>query len=134
MNKRFVYLYSFHGYFSLTFTTEYPIPVNKVNSIWLSTAEVKITFAFKVDTQPVLYNWCDKGCGICYPVFGVEYIMEGRKEMVYLTTHSIHFYLRLYGVWLGASFIYIYALYDIIPCIIPWPLILQSWRTGSNEK
>ena len=22
---------------------------------------------------------------------------EGRKEMFYLTTHSIHFYLRLYG-------------------------------------
>ena len=24
--------------------------------------------------------------------------MEGRKEMFYLTTHSTHFYLRLYGV------------------------------------
>ena len=23
---------------------------------------------------------------------------EGRKEMLYLTTHSTHFYLRLYGV------------------------------------
>ena len=24
--------------------------------------------------------------------------MEGRKEMFYLTTHSTHFYLRLYGI------------------------------------
>ena len=26
-------------------------------------------------------------------------IVDGRKEMFYLMTHSIHFYLRLYGVW-----------------------------------
>ena len=35
-------------------------------------------------------------------VFGVRVrfplIKEGRKEMLYLTTHSTHFYLRLYGV------------------------------------
>ena len=27
------------------------------------------------------------------------FIVEGRKEIFYLTTHSTHFYLRLYGVY-----------------------------------
>ena len=26
--------------------------------------------------QPVLYDWCDKGCGMCYPVCGMVHIKE----------------------------------------------------------
>ena len=26
--------------------------------------------------QPVLHNWCNKGCGICYPVCGMVHIKE----------------------------------------------------------
>ena len=47
--------------------------------------------------QPVLHNWCNKGCGMCYPVCGMR-----EREMFYLTTHSTHF---IYGymasdIWL----------------------------------
>ena len=24
--------------------------------------------------QPVLYDWCNKGCGMCYPVSGIVHI------------------------------------------------------------
>ena len=26
--------------------------------------------------QPVLHNWCIKGCGMCSPVYGMGYIKE----------------------------------------------------------
>ena len=26
--------------------------------------------------QPVLYDWCNKGCGMCYPVCGMVHIKE----------------------------------------------------------
>ena len=26
--------------------------------------------------QPVLHDWCNKGCGMCYPVFGMMHIKE----------------------------------------------------------
>ena len=26
--------------------------------------------------QPVLHDWCNKGCGICYPVCGMVHIKE----------------------------------------------------------
>ena len=26
--------------------------------------------------QPVLHNWCNKGCGMCYPVYGMVHIKE----------------------------------------------------------
>ena len=29
-------------------------------------------FSFK----PVLHNWCNKGCGICFPVFGMEHMKD----------------------------------------------------------
>ena len=37
--------------------------------------------------QPVLHDRCNKCCGMCYPVCG----MERQREMFYLTTHSTHF-------------------------------------------
>ena len=46
--------------------------------------------------QPVFHDWCNKGRGMCYPVW------DGREKMFYLTTHSTHF---IYGymasdIWL----------------------------------
>ena len=26
--------------------------------------------------QPVLHDWCNKGCGVCYPVCGMMHIKE----------------------------------------------------------
>ena len=26
--------------------------------------------------QPVFHDWCNKRCGICYPVFGMVYIKK----------------------------------------------------------
>ena len=26
--------------------------------------------------QPVLHDWCFKGCGMCYPVYGIVHIKE----------------------------------------------------------
>ena len=26
--------------------------------------------------QPVLHDWCNKGCGMCYPVCGMVHIKE----------------------------------------------------------
>ena len=41
--------------------------------------------------QPVLHDWCNKGRGMCYPVYGKEGNVSFNDE---LNT----FYLRLYGV------------------------------------
>ena len=30
--------------------------------------------------QPVLHEWCNKGHGMCYPVYGMVHIKQGRKE------------------------------------------------------
>ena len=40
-------------------------------SYYLSSA-VNSYFSF----QPVLHDWCDKGCGMCYPVCGMMHIKE----------------------------------------------------------
>ena len=38
--------------------------------------------------QPVLHDWCKKGRCMCYHRI---FVMNGRKEIFYLTTHSTHF-------------------------------------------
>ena len=156
---------------------------------------IELYFSF----QPVLHDWCNKGCGMCYPVCGMVLIKEPllligksslcggsgfpfllsewslticlthflpsseclgvcsmNKEMFYLTTHSTHFILRLYGIGhmveehsdsergnllpphellflinSKGSFIH------TIPQTgyhIPQPLLHQSWSTDWNEK
>ena len=40
----------------------------------------------------ILHDWCNNGCGMCYPVCG----MEGRSDLFNDTLNT--FYLRLYGV------------------------------------
>ena len=75
-----------------------------------------------------------------------------RKDMFYLTTHSTHFYLRLYDVGhmvkdhsdsergnplpphgllfpISSKVVFLYA-----SSHIPQPLLHQSWRTGWNKK
>ena len=34
--------------------------------------------------QPVLHDWCNKGCGMCYPVCGMMHIKEHIKEPLLL--------------------------------------------------
>ena len=78
-----------------------------------------------------------------------------RKEVFYLTTHSTHFILRLYGVGHMVNdhsvseignpllphglFFLINSKWSFICTIpqtglhIPWPLLHQSWGTGWND-
>ena len=30
--------------------------------------------------QPVLHDWCNKGCGMCYPICGMVHIKEPGKS------------------------------------------------------
>ena len=32
--------------------------------------------------QPVLHNWCNKGCGMCYPVCGMAHIKDPLLHIV----------------------------------------------------
>ena len=41
----------------------------RINHSWGGPIEL---FSF----QPVLHNWCNKGCGMCYPVYGMVHIKE----------------------------------------------------------
>ena len=82
--------------------------------------------------------------------------MEGRKEMFYLTTHSTHFILRLYGVGHMVKdhsdsergnplpphgILFPISSKGSFICIIPQTgyhiprsLLHQSWSTGLNEN
>ena len=44
--------------------------------------------------QPMLHDWCNKVCGICYPVCG----MRERERNVLFNDALNTFYLQLYGV------------------------------------
>ena len=52
--------------------------VTKVNNICLYNIYINHSFILKKDSppqkglsfQPVLHDWCSKGCGMCYPVCG----------------------------------------------------------------
>ena len=81
---------------------------------------------------------------------------EGRKEVFYLTTHSTHFILRLYGVGHMVKdhsdsergnplpphgLLFPISIKGSFICTIPQtgydiprPLVHQSWSTGWNEK
>ena len=85
-----------------------------------------------------------------------NYKEQGRKEMFYLTTHSTHFYLRLYGVRHMVKDHSDSEIRNPLPphrllfpsntkgsfiCTIPQkglhipqPLLHQSWSTDWNEK
>ena len=39
---------------------------------WQRVSFLTIYFSF----QPVLHDWCNKGCGMCYPVCGMVHIKE----------------------------------------------------------
>ena len=44
--------------------------------------------------QPVLHDWCNKSCGMCYPVCGMVHIKEpllcidGTAESMYVTCYA----------------------------------------------
>ena len=82
---------------------------------------------------------------------------DDEEEMYYLTTHSTHFYLRLYGVGhmvkdhsdskrenlllphgllfpISSKGSFIWVASSHRQDHIPQPLLYQSWSTGWNEK
>ena len=42
----------------------------------LSLSEWSFTICSYLSFQPVLHDWCNKGCGMCYPVCGMVHIKE----------------------------------------------------------
>ena len=38
--------------------------------------KVQYCIPYTISFQPVLHDWCNKGCGICYPVCGMVHIKE----------------------------------------------------------
>ena len=56
-------------------STHYLIGVRYVRhhiTVIQATVFEKLYFSF----QPVLHDWCNKGCGMCYPVCGMVHIKE----------------------------------------------------------
>ena len=37
---------------------------------------------FLVPFQPVLHDWYNKGCGMCYPVCGMKHIKEPLSDAI----------------------------------------------------
>ena len=45
--------------------------------------------------QPVLHDWCNKGCGMCYPVCGMVHIKEPLLLIVKSTVHTRRYVARV---------------------------------------
>ena len=58
--------------------------------------------------QPVLHDWCNKGCGMCYPVCGMVHI----KEPLLLIDKS-----SLYG---GSGFPFSLSEWSLTICLTPY--------------
>ena len=74
------------------------------------------TYSTHCSFQPVLHDWCNKGCGMCFPVWVMVHIKEplllirksspcgcsgfplSLSEWSFTIYHSTHLYLWLYGV------------------------------------
>ena len=50
-----------------------PIIINTVNLIHIYDETRQVSYFL---FQPVLHDWCNKGCGMCYPVCGMMHIKE----------------------------------------------------------
>ena len=80
--------------------TLYTIPLKYI--LFLKSSSSRPYFSF----QPVLHDWCSKGCGMCYLVCGMVHIKEplllervASVEGNVLFNDALNsFYLRLYGV------------------------------------
>ena len=83
--------------------------------------------------QPVLHNWCNKGCGMCYPVFGMMHIKEpllliGKSSLC----GSSGFPLT---IWRPFTWRHItvnknvlnVSLNNTFPSFLPYPLNAQAW-------
>ena len=58
--------------------------------------------------QPVLHDWCNKGCGMCYPVCGMVYI----KDPLLLIDKS-----SLCG---GSGFLFSLSEWSLTICLMPY--------------
>ena len=61
-----------------------------------------------ISLQPVLHDWCNKGCGMCYPVCGMVHI----KEPLLLIDKS-----SLYG---GSGFPFSLSEWSFTICLMPY--------------
>ena len=103
---------------------------------------IQWSFLAKHSTVTERRLWCDMS-------LDRSLIVAYWKEMFYLTTHSTHYILRLYGIGhmvkdhsdseRGNTLPPHGLLFPInskgsFICTIPRPLLHQSWSTGWNEK
>ena len=70
---------SIYNEVNTTFVGKYTVAVVELSLIvrWVVRSTfhgglVELNFSF----QPVLHDWCNKGCGMCYPVCGIVHIKE----------------------------------------------------------
>ena len=61
---------------------EYLHPLPHFINLFLNLTKVNLStlyitwVLFVASFQPVLHDWCNKGCGMCYPVCGMVHIKE----------------------------------------------------------
>ena len=71
LNTKQIYIYSLMNSMALG-------TLNR-DSLWcdgLSDRSFMVDPLIYFSFQPVLHDWCNKGCGMCYPVFGMVHIKE----------------------------------------------------------
>ena len=66
--------------------TRYSLHVTRIIRLNYHCTKFKVTISRRKDGnglfnnsfsfQPVLHDWCNKGCGMCYPVYGMVHIKE----------------------------------------------------------
>ena len=49
---------------------------NKCTGHYIKKKKKESTLIIILSFQSVLHNWCNKGCGMCYPVCGMVHIKE----------------------------------------------------------
>ena len=49
--------------------------------------------------QPMLHDWCNKGCGMCYPLCGMMHIKEPLLPMGWQQVSSLAIWVVLYHIF-----------------------------------
>ena len=50
--------------------------MNSINGKWVKMLKIYRYILSYFSFQPVLHDWCNKGCGMCYTICGVVNIKE----------------------------------------------------------
>ena len=81
-----------HGMEDATLSQKYYCSKHIVQWVVGSIIHDRLIELFLFSFQPVLHDWCNKGCGMCYPICGMMHI----KEPLLLIRKSSRFPLALF--------------------------------------